>query len=50
MRSTISALYNQGLSLRKIATALNESGSTTAKGSQWTAVQVSAVIKRLGLL
>jgi len=50
MRSTITALYHQGLSLRKIATALNESGSTTARGSQWTAVQVSTVIKRLGLL
>lgn len=49
MKPTISALHNRGLSLRKIATALNESGSTTARGCNWTAVQVSNVIRRLEL-
>lgn len=49
MHPTITALHTQGLSLRKIATALNDSGSTTAKGSRWTAVQVTAVLKRLNI-
>ena len=49
MRPTITALHAQGLSLRKIANALNESGSTTIKGSQWTAVQVTAILKRLNI-
>lgn len=49
MRPTITALHAQGLSLRKIANALNESGSTTVKGSQWTAVQVTAILKRLNI-
>lgn len=49
MRPTITALHTQGLSLRKIANALNESGSTTAKGSQWTAVQVTSLLKRLNI-
>lgn len=49
MRPTITALHAQGLSLRKIANALNESGSTTAKGSQWTAVQVTSILKYLNL-
>lgn len=49
MRPTISALHNRGLSLRKIAAALNESGSRTSRGCIWTAVQVSNVIKRLEL-
>jgi len=47
MRPTITALQQQGLSLRKIATALNESGSKTRTGSEWTAVQVSSTLKRL---
>ena len=50
MRSTMTALYAQGLSLRKIANALNESGSTTAKGSQWTAVQVTSTLRRLNII
>ena len=49
MRPTITALHAQGLSLRKIANALNESGSTTVEGSQWTAVQVTAILKRLNI-
>ena len=47
MRPTITALNQQGLSLRKIATALNESGSKTRNGARWTAVQVSSTLKRL---
>lgn len=47
MRPTITALQQQGLSLRKIATALNESGSKTRNGAAWTAVQVSSTLKRL---
>lgn len=50
MRPTVSALFEQRLSLRKIAIALNQSGSKTVKDSSWTAVQVSAVVKRLGLV
>lgn len=49
MSPTISALYDRKLSLRKIANALNESGSKTVNGRNWTAVQVSNVLKRLGL-
>jgi DNA invertase Pin-like site-specific DNA recombinase len=37
------------LSLRGIAKALNDSGSKTANGKDWTAVQVTAILKRLGL-
>lgn len=49
MRPTITALHAQGLSYRKIAFALNESGSMTSTGCQWTAVQVSSIVKRLSI-
>lgn len=47
MEPLITSLHKQGFSLRKIASALNDSGSKTAKGKEWTAVQVSSVLKRI---
>jgi DNA invertase Pin-like site-specific DNA recombinase len=49
MRPTITALHAQGLSCRKIASALNESGSLTSMKCKWTAVQVSSIMKRLNM-
>lgn len=55
MRPTVSALLNsvdakgKPMSLRKIASALKDAGSNTANGGEWTAVQVTAILKRLGL-
>jgi DNA invertase Pin-like site-specific DNA recombinase len=50
MRPIITALFQaKTLSIRGIAKALNESGSRTYRNANWTAVQVSQVIKRLNL-
>jgi len=38
--------YEQGDSLRQIANELNAQGATTKLGKQWTAVQVSRILKR----
>ncbi|WP_156948744.1 recombinase family protein [Bradyrhizobium sp. WSM1417] len=35
-------------SLRAIAQALNARDVATARGGQWTAVQVSSILKRVG--
>ena len=43
----IKSFKDQGLSLRQIANQLNEHGQKTARGGQWQAVQVSAIIKRV---
>lgn len=51
MRPIITALFiNEKLSLRGVAKALNNSGSRTSRQAEWTAVQVSSVIKRLNLV
>lgn len=41
----VADLSTQGLSLRAIATKLNERGETTRSGGQWVAAQVSRVLK-----
>lgn len=43
----IRAFRSDGLSLRKIADQLNTQGVSTARGGQWQAVQVSAIVKRM---
>jgi DNA invertase Pin-like site-specific DNA recombinase len=43
----IRAYQADGLSLRKIADQLNAQGVATARGGQWQAVQVSAIVKRM---
>ena len=43
----IEMYQKQGLSLRKIAEQLNKLGERTARGGQWQAVQVSAIIRRV---
>ncbi|WP_295589781.1 recombinase family protein [uncultured Lamprocystis sp.] len=43
----IQPLHAQGVSLRKIAERLGGMGIKTARGGSWTAVQVSAIIKRM---
>ena len=40
-------LRNRGATLREIAGALNEAGVQTARGGQWSAVQVQRVLARL---
>jgi hypothetical protein len=47
LRSTFAELAN--LSHRAAARALNERGLRTAEGSEWSAVQVMRVRRRLGL-
>ena len=47
LRGVILPLSNSGKSLRDIAAALNESGLRTSRGFEFSAVQVSRVIKRL---
>lgn len=55
MRPVVTALFNsvdendKPMSLRKMANALSYSGVNTANGGEWTAVQVTAILKRLGL-
>lgn len=43
----VKAFLNQGLSFRKVATKLNESGYTTPTGANWDAKAVSRVVKRM---
>jgi len=43
----IRAYKSDGLSLRKIAEQLNDQGVATARGGQWQAAQVSAIVKRM---
>ncbi len=43
----IRAYKADGLSLRKIAEQLNDQGLATARGGQWQAAQVSAIVKRM---
>jgi DNA invertase Pin-like site-specific DNA recombinase len=45
----IKALDRQQLSLRAIARTLNDEGHQTLNGRDWTAVQVSRILDRLGL-
>jgi DNA invertase Pin-like site-specific DNA recombinase len=45
----IQALRTEGLSLRAIAERLNADGHTTRNGSQWSAVQVSRILKYVTL-
>ena len=44
----IKPLYEQGLSLRAIARELVARGVPTARGGQWSAVQVSDILRRAG--
>jgi DNA invertase Pin-like site-specific DNA recombinase len=44
----IKPLYEQGLSLRAIARELAARGIPTARGGQWSAVQVSDILRRGG--
>ena len=44
----IKPLYEQGLSLRAIARELAARGVPTARGGQWSAVQVSDILRRGG--
>lgn len=44
----IRAYRAEGLSLRAIAERLNRTGVATARGGQWQAAQVSAIVKRIG--
>ena len=44
----IKPLYEQGLSLRAIARELVARGVPTARGGQWSAVQVSDILRRRG--
>ena len=44
----IKPLYEQGLSLRAIARELVARGVPTARGGQWSAVQVSDILRRGG--
>jgi DNA invertase Pin-like site-specific DNA recombinase len=44
----IKPLYDQGLSLRAIARELAARGVPTARGGQWSAVQVSDILRRGG--
>lgn len=43
----IRAYKADGLSLRKIAEQLNDQGVATARGGQWQAAQVSAIVRRM---
>jgi DNA invertase Pin-like site-specific DNA recombinase len=47
MWGLISPLLNSGLSYRKIADTLNQSGMTTERGSSYDAKTVSRIIKRM---
>jgi DNA invertase Pin-like site-specific DNA recombinase len=44
----IEPLYEQGMSLRAIARELAARGVPTARGGQWSAVQVSDILRRRG--
>jgi DNA invertase Pin-like site-specific DNA recombinase len=46
VRATVGGLVAAGLSLRKIATQLNDMGVTTPRNSQWTAQAVKNAITR----
>jgi hypothetical protein len=48
--STSTARADCGLSHRSVAKTLNERGIKTAAGKSWTAVQVTRVRERLGLI
>lgn len=43
----VKSFLNQGLSFRKVASKLNESGYTTPTGAKWDAKAVSRVVKRM---
>jgi hypothetical protein len=45
----IEPLKAEGLSLRKIAAALNARGIATVRGGAWTSVQVANVLRRLAV-
>jgi DNA invertase Pin-like site-specific DNA recombinase len=43
-------LHDNGKTLQQVADCLNGKGITTSRGGQWTAIQVSRVMKNLGLV
>ena len=47
IKKLLMPMVKQKMSLGAIATALNEAGRTTVRGSQWTSTQVSRVLERL---
>lgn len=47
MAPIIESLATSGSSYRQIAIRLNAMGTTTQRGKEWTAVQVSNIVKRL---
>ena len=47
LSAVVVPLRDQGASLREIAAALNGAGVQTARGGQWSAVQVQRVLARL---
>lgn len=47
IKKLLAPMVKQKMSLGSIATALNEAGRTTVRGSQWTSTQVSRVLERL---
>jgi DNA invertase Pin-like site-specific DNA recombinase len=49
IRPQIAPMINDGLSLREIARRLSSLGIRTARGGEWTAVQVSSIVNRLGI-
>lgn len=43
----LAPMVKQKMSMNSMAVALNESGTTTSTGKQWTAMQISRVLERL---
>lgn len=49
IRPVITKFYNDGLSLKAIASELNNKGVKTSTGKEWSKLQVKRVVERLGL-
>jgi len=49
LRGLVGPMVADGLALRTMAVALTEAGVSTARGGEWTAMQVSRIVQRLAL-